>query len=122
MYACIAFETEGFHCAELEQLLLGFAHKRAAADGLVDEAAKATARRWLECWLAQLTMVHARFTARCIYNRASACKDALNPAFRPASIVDVDLTLSTPPPPRATPYITSAAAAAAAAAAAGLAR
>jgi hypothetical protein len=105
-----------------EQLLLGFAHKRAAADGLVDEAAKATARRWLECWLAQLAMVHARFTTRCIYNRASACKDALNPAFRPASTVDVDLTLSTPPPPRAAPYITSVAAAAAAAAAAGLAR
>ena len=72
----------------------------------------------MECWLAQLAMVQARFTARCIYNRASACKDALNPPFRPASMVDVDLTLSCAPPPRATPYITAAARAAAAAAAA----
>ena len=122
LFLPMAFETEGFHCAELEQLLLGFAHKRASADGLEDSAAKAVARRWLECWLAQLAMVQARFTARCIYNRASACKDALSPAFRPASMVDVDLTLSSPPPPRATPYITAAARAAAAAAAAGLAR
>ena len=122
LFLPIAFETEGFHCAELEQLLLGFAHKRASADGLEDSAAKANERRWLECWLAQLAMVQARFTARCIYNRASACKDALNPPFRPASTVDVDLTLPSPPPPRATPYITAAARLAAAAAAAGLAR
>ena len=122
LFLPIAFETEGFHCAELEQLLLGFAHKRASADGLENSAAKANARRWLECWLAQLAMVQARFTARCIYNRASACKDALNPPFRPASTVDVDLTLPSPPPPRATPYITAAARLAAAAAAAGLAR
>ena len=35
-------------------------------------------------------MVQARFTARAIYSRASACKDAVNAPFRRDTLVDVD--------------------------------
>ncbi len=57
-------------------LLLGFAYKRTI--GLSPAEAKTTARRWLSYWLDQLAVVHARYIARCLYNRASACKDAGN--------------------------------------------
>ena len=71
---------------------------------------------------AQLAMVHARFTARCFYNRAQRAFRA-EPAFLAGLLRgrDVDLTLPCLPPTRAIPYIT-AAARAAAVAAAGLAR
>jgi hypothetical protein len=38
----LPFESEGYHCAELERLLLGFAHKRASSDNLPPAEAKAT--------------------------------------------------------------------------------
>jgi len=114
----LPFESEGYHCAELEHLLLGFAHKRASSDNLPPAEAKITARRWLSYWLDQLAVVHARFVARCVYNRASACKDAGNPSFRPVSTLDADdaHTSLPPPPPAQSPEMLRAAAAAAAAA------
>jgi hypothetical protein len=110
------FESEGYHCVELERLLLGFAYKRTI--GLSPAEAKTTARRWLSYWLDQLAVVHARYIARCLYNRASACKDAGNPSFRPVSTLDADDAHSSlpPPPPPPSPEMLRAAAAAAAAA------
>jgi hypothetical protein len=82
----LPFESEGYHCAELERLLLGFAHKRASSDNLPPAVAKDTARRWLSYWLDHLAVVHARYVARCVYNRASACKDARTRATRPSAL------------------------------------
>ena len=62
-------------------MLLGFAQilaLEALGDDATDQQRKDTARRWLGYWLDQLAAVHARLTARAIYNRASACKNALN--------------------------------------------
>jgi hypothetical protein len=84
----LAFETEGYHTTDLDKLLLGFAHKRAARDGLVDDAAKQRARCWTDFWLNQFAITHARFLARCVLNRAAVRKDAANPSFTPA--VDLD--------------------------------
>jgi hypothetical protein len=67
--------------------------------GLPEPEAKALARRLLEMWLDNLAVVHARYVARCVYNRASACKDAANASFRRVSTLDVDDALSTLPPP-----------------------
>ena len=61
--------------------------------------AKRQASAFKAHWLDELAVVHARYLARCIINRASACKDAGNPCFRRASIVDVDAASSLPPPP-----------------------
>jgi hypothetical protein len=55
------FKSEGYHCAELERLLLGFAYKRTI--GLSPAEAKTTARRWLSYWLDQLA-VYTRATSR----------------------------------------------------------
>jgi hypothetical protein len=45
----LAFETEGYHTDDLDKLLLDFALKRAAADGLKDNyAARKRARVWLD--------------------------------------------------------------------------
>jgi hypothetical protein len=108
--------------AAVTRLLLGFAHKRASSDNLPPAEAKTTARRWVSYWLDQLAVVHARYVARCIYNRASACKDAVNPSFRPVSTLDADdAHFSMPPPPPAQSPEMLRAAAAAAAAAVGLA-
>jgi hypothetical protein len=49
----LAFETEGYHTADLDKLLLNFAYKRASADGLEGEAAKQRARLWTDFWLNQ---------------------------------------------------------------------
>ena len=95
----LAFETEGYHTEDLEKLLLGFAHKRAAADGLEGEAAKQRARLWTDFWLNQFAVTHARFLARCVWNRAAACKDAANPPFPRSSYVDVLSSMQSPPPP-----------------------
>ena len=95
----LAFETEGYHTDDLGKLLLGFALKPAAADGLEGSDAKARARFWTDFWLNQFAMAHARFVARCVLNRAAVCKDAGNPSFTPASYVDVVAALSSPPPP-----------------------
>ena len=94
----LAFETEGYHTDDLGKLLLGFAHKRAAADGLEGSDAKARARFWTDFWLNQFAMVHARFLARCVLNRAAACKDGANPPFTRASVVDVIAASSSPLP------------------------
>ena len=74
-------------------MLLGFAQRlalEALGDDATDQQRNDTARRWLGYWLDQLAAVHARLTARAIYNRASACKDALNAPFRRDSLVDID--------------------------------
>jgi hypothetical protein len=82
----LPFESEGYHSAEQERLLLGFAHKRASSDNLSPAVvAKDTARRMLSYWLDHMAVVHARYVARCVYNRTSACKDACNPSFRHVS-------------------------------------
>ena len=99
-------------------MLLGFAQRlalEALGDDATDQQRNDTARRWLGYWLDQLAAVHARLTARAIYNRASACKDALNAPFRRDSLVDIDCagSLRTLPQPE-----TAAAAAVRAAAAA----
>jgi hypothetical protein len=104
-------------CDEIELLLLGFGQKLALetlGNKATDQQLKDTARRWLGYWLDQLAVVHARFTSRAIYNRASACKDALNVPFRRDTLVDVDCACS----PRTLPPPENAAAAAAGAAAA----
>jgi hypothetical protein len=95
----LAFETEGYHTDDLGKLLLGFAHKRAAADGLEGPAAKVRARLWTDFWLDQFAMVHARFLARCVLNRAAACKDGVNLPFTRASFVDVVAASPAPPLP-----------------------
>ncbi len=97
-------------------MLLGFAQKLALemlSDEATDKQRKDTARRWFGFWLDQLAVVHARFTSRAIYNRASACKDALNAPFRRDTLVDIDCACS----PRTLPKPETAAAAAARAAA-----
>ena len=87
--------------ADLEKHLYGFAMKRATADGWTDGAAKKK-----DFWLNQFSMKHSRFIARCVLHRASVCKDAANPSFRSATVVDVSLGSSLlrprkpPPPPR----------------------
>ncbi len=58
-----------------------------------EDVLKKAAGRWLAYWLDQLAVVHARFTARTVYNRASACKDALNAPLRHHDLVDVDTLL-----------------------------
>jgi hypothetical protein len=68
--------------------------------------------------LDQLAVVHARYIARCVYNRASACKDAGNPSFRPVSTLDADDAHSSLPPPPSPPHSPEMLRAAAAAAAA----
>ncbi len=73
----------------MDTVLLGFALKRAAADGLEDDDAKKRARVWLDFWLNQFAIVHARFPARCVLNRAAACVDAVNAPCARASLVDV---------------------------------
>jgi hypothetical protein len=46
------------------------------------DAAKKRARIWLDfCWLNQFAIVHARFLARCVLNRAAACVDAVNAPY-----------------------------------------
>ena len=85
----LAFETEGYHPEDLEKLLLGFAFKRATSEGLDGPAAKQRARLWTDYWLNQFAITHARFLARCVWNRAAACKDAANPPFTRSSYVDV---------------------------------
>jgi len=115
----LAFETEGYHTTDLTKLLYGFAMKRATADGWDGAAAKKRASCWCDFWLNQFAMKHARFTSRCVLHRASVCKDAANPSFRRASVVDVSLGSSMllprkppPPPPPPLPGTASAAAAA----------
>ena len=100
-----------------DKLLLGFALKRAAADGLKDDDATKRARLWLDFWLNQFAIVHARFLARCVLNRAAACVDAVNAPCARASIVDVTSAMSKPlprpspqPPPPPPPGNASAAA------------
>jgi hypothetical protein len=56
--------------------------------------------RWLGFWLDHLAVVQARFTARAVYNRACACKDAANAPFRARQLVDVDNANA---PPRSAP-------------------
>ena len=114
----LAFGTEGYHTTDLTKLLYGFAMKRATADGWDGAAAKKRAC-WCDFWLNQFAMKHARFTSRCVLHRASVCKDAANPSFRRASVVDVSLGSSMllprkppPPPPPPLPGTASAAAAA----------
>jgi hypothetical protein len=114
----LPFETEGYTCDNIELMLLGFAQRlalEALGDDATDQQRNDTARRWLGYWLDQLAAVHARLTARAIYNRASACKDALSAPFRRDSLVDIDCagSLRTLPQPE-----TAAAAAVRAAAAA----
>ncbi len=113
----LAFETEGYHTDDLDKLLLGFALKRAAADGLKDDDAKKRARLGLDFWLNQFAIVHARLLARCVLNRAAACVDAANAPCARASIVDVTSAMSKPllrpspqPPPPPPPGNASAAA------------
>jgi hypothetical protein len=92
----LRFESEGCHCAELERLLLAACPQQArfqrqpAARAAPEANLKATARRWLSYWLDHLAVVHARYVARCVYNRASACKDAGNPSCRLVSTLDAD--------------------------------
>ena len=57
---------------------------------------------------------HARFIARCVLHRASVYKDAANPSFRRASVVDVSLESSLPLPRKPPPLPGTACAAAAA--------
>ena len=47
-----------------------------------EEVLTKAAGRWLGYWLDHLAVVHARFTARAVYNRAAACKDALGAPLR----------------------------------------
>ena len=113
----LSFETEGYTCDDIELMLLGFAQKLALevhGDEASDKQRIDTACRWLGYWLDQLAVVHARFTSRAIYNRASACKDALNAPFRRDTLVDIDCASL----PRTLPQPETAAAAAARAAAA----
>ncbi len=113
----LPFETEGYTCDDIELMLLGFAQKLALemlGDEASDKQLKDSARRWLGYWLDQLAAVHARLISRAIYNRASACKDALNAPFRRDTLVDLDCACS----PRTLPQPETSAAAAARAAAA----
>jgi len=75
---------------------------------LKDDDAKKRTRVWLDFWLNQFAIVHARRFARCVLNRAAACVDAVNAPCARASIVDVTSAMSKPLP------IAAAAAAAAA--------
>jgi hypothetical protein len=43
----------------------------------------------MDFWLNQFVIVHARFLARCVLNRAAACVDAVNAPCARASIVDI---------------------------------
>ena len=75
-------------------MLKGFGRRLAVeahgADAL-KEVLSAAAGRWQGYWLDNLARVHARFTARAVYNRASACKDAAaGTSFRRDTLVDVD--------------------------------
>ena len=99
----LAFETEGYYADDLSKLLLGFAEKRALADGYQDSDLKARKRLWTDYWLNHFAMVHARFLARCVLLRAAACKDAGNPPYTRATFVDVIASLATPPPPPRAP-------------------
>jgi hypothetical protein len=103
----LAFETEGYHADDLSKLLLGFAEKRAMADGYQDSELKARKRLWTDYWLNHFAVVHARYLARCVVHRAAACKDAGNPPYTRASFVDVLAALDTPPPPPRAPPCTS---------------
>ena len=85
----LAFETEGYHTDDLDKLLLGMAKMRAAADGLVGVELKRRSSMWIDFWLAQFAIVHARYLARCILHRAAVCKGAASPPFTRASFVDV---------------------------------
>ncbi len=80
-----------YHTSDLDKLLYGIAMKRASADGWDGAEAKKCASCWTDFWLNQFAMKHARFIARCVLHRAAACKDAANPSFRRASVVDVSL-------------------------------
>jgi hypothetical protein len=119
-FLALPFETEGFVSADVDLLLHGFAKLKVSRGdpNLSEEEAKRQASAFKAHWLDELAVVHARYLARCIINRASACKDAGNPCFRRASIVDVDAASSLPPPPpppppqQQLPGIASAAAAA----------
>ena len=116
----LAFESEGYHTTDLDKLLYGFAMKRATADGLDGAAAKKRASCWTDFWLNQFAKKHARFIARCVLHRAAVCKDAANPSFRRASVVDVSLGSSLslpvkPPPPPPPPPLPGTSCAAAAA-------
>jgi hypothetical protein len=91
----LPLETVGYRCEEIIQLMLmGFARKLAmeAVGGVdaSDKEIKAAVNHWLGFWLDRLAVVQARFTARAVYNRASACKDAANAPFRHDTLVDVD--------------------------------
>jgi len=84
---------------------------------LKDDDATKRARLWLDFWLNQFAIVHARFLARCVLNRAAACVDAVNAPCARASIVDVTSAMSKPlprpspqPPPPPPPGNASAAA------------
>ena len=99
MNGCNLIPPQGYHPEDLEKLLLGFAFKRATADGLDGPAAKQRARLWTDFWLNQFARTHARFLARCVWNRAAACKDAAKPPFTRSSYVDVLSSLQSLPPP-----------------------
>ncbi len=47
-----------------------------------DKEIKAAINRWLGFWLDHFSVVQARFTARAVYNRASAC--GRTPQTRPS--------------------------------------
>jgi hypothetical protein len=94
----LPMESEGFISDSIEQLLLGFAHKRAARR----EASADDARRWHSYWLDNLATTHARYLARCINNRATANLDAADPSKRRLTLLDADDAYLAPPP-RAAP-------------------
>jgi hypothetical protein len=57
-------------CAEWEEMLLALAKKWAERRLRDDKAA----RRMQGYWLDELAVIHARYLARCLINRATACK------------------------------------------------
>jgi hypothetical protein len=66
----LAMESEGQMCAEWEEMLLALAKKWAERRLRDDKAA----RRMQGYWLDELAVIHARYLARCLINRATACK------------------------------------------------
>jgi hypothetical protein len=64
----LAMESEGQMCAKWEEMLLALAKKWAERRLRDDKAA----RRMQGYWLDELAVIHTRYLARCLINRAAA--------------------------------------------------